>query len=64
MARPHCWKDNAEEAAERFGWGSDEWAEAFNNPASCMLEGGHDGPHDFVSDSKIGIQFGPENRNG
>lgn len=49
----HCWKGNDED----IEFGSDEWAEAFLNPATCMLEAGHEGPHEFVPDSEIGVTF-------
>jgi len=49
----HCWIGNDEVVA----WGSDAWAEAFLNPATCMLENGHEGPHDFVPDGEIVVDF-------
>lgn len=48
-----CWKSNVEWAEETFGCCSDEWADSANNPGTCMLEYGHEGPHEFVSDSSI-----------
>jgi hypothetical protein len=50
---PHCWIGNSEVVE----WGSDAWAEAFNNPATCMLLDGHEGPHEFVPDSEIVVSF-------
>ena len=49
----HCWKDRADHAADVHGWGSDEWAKAYVDNATCMRERGHDGPHDFVPDDQI-----------
>lgn len=58
MAKPHCWKDKTEHITDLHGFGSDEWAESFNEPsATCMLESGHEGPHEFVPDSQIGVTF-------
>lgn len=51
----HCWAD---------GPSLLEWMEA--NPdadveeymgSTCMLEKGHDGPHEFTPDDRIGITF-------
>lgn len=53
MIVPHCWIGNSEVVE----WGSDAWAEAFNNPATCMLLDGHEGPHEFVPDSEIVVSF-------
>lgn len=40
------------------------WEEGPREPdlsgTTCMLEDGHDGPHDFVRDSEIMIRFKPE----
>lgn len=55
---PHCWKGNDEYAAEKFGDWSEQHLEALENPATCMLEHGHDGPCDFVDDSRFGVTFG------
>lgn len=56
--RPHCWKDRTEYAAERFGFGSDQWAKAFaKGGGTCLLPSGHAGPHRFTSDSKIVVKF-------
>ena len=49
----HCWQDNA----EIHNFGSEKWVEAFLNPATCMLEAGHDGPHFFTPDEEIMIAF-------
>lgn len=56
----HCWRD---------GPSISEWLEA--NPDSdidsyvgstCMLERGHEGPHEFTPDSHIGVTFAPEHQ--
>ena len=55
----HCWKDQLEDAEERFGVGSDEWAAAYDSPGgTCMLSDGHDGPHEFTSDDRVVVSFG------
>ena len=56
----HCWKCNQEAAEEEFGHGSDEWAKAFSEPGTCMLEDGHAGPHQFTPDDRITIAFPPQ----
>lgn len=58
----HCWKDLHAHAEEKHGWGSDAWAEAYVKPgATCMLEAGHSGEHEFTDDGEIGVRFtGPE----
>lgn len=53
---PHCWMGN-DEVVE---WGSDAWAEAERHPATCMLEAGHKGPHEFIPHSEIEVTFSPE----
>lgn len=57
----HCWKDYREYAAEMFGWWSPEHCETFleGGNGTCMLECGHEGEHEFVSDSEITIEFKP-----
>lgn len=51
----HCWKGNDEDVE----FGSEAWAQAFLEPATCMLEEGHAGPHEFTPDKAIGIAFAP-----
>ena len=57
---PHCWHGRIQDIEERFGSNSAEYlatfAEGFMD-GSCMLEDGHDGPHEFVDDDKIGVTF-------
>ncbi len=53
----HCWKDKAEDAEERYGVGSSEWAEAHVEGGTCMLPAGHEGPHVFTPDGEIGVTF-------
>lgn len=55
----HCWTGNT----EFFEWGSDEWAEAFLCPATCMLMHGHEGRHEFIPDSEIKVTFEPRTVN-
>lgn len=53
----HCWKDKREDVEERLGIGSDEWVDSVLESGTCMLERGHDGPHEFVPDAEIVITF-------
>jgi hypothetical protein len=56
--RTHCWKDLHTHVEEAFGFGSDDWAASFNKPgATCMLEDGHAGPHEWTDDDRIGVTF-------
>jgi hypothetical protein len=55
--KPHCWMSNTEHAKLTHGIASDEWAEAFNNPSTCMLPDGHAGPHQWTPDGEIEITF-------
>lgn len=54
----HCWKGKSEHVAETKGYG-EEWAEAWQNDATCMLEHGHDGDHEWVSDKDIVVSLPP-----
>lgn len=55
----HCWEDRGYWFAITFGWFSDEHiqAEYVDGGGTCMLERGHDGEHEWTSDSDIGISF-------
>ena len=54
----HCWKDQLEDAEERFRIGSKEWAAVYDGPGgSCMLPIGHDGPHEFTPDDQVVVDF-------
>lgn len=56
----HCWKDEEEYFDETYGFGSDEWAAAFNRGGgTCMLDAGHDGAHEFTPDDQFTITFAP-----
>ena len=56
--RAHCWTDKHDWADEEYGWGSEKHLEIYDAPnATCMLWEGHDGPHDWVPDSEITVQF-------
>ncbi len=55
-----CWKDKREAIAEKFGDDSEEYWATFQEDyvsGSCMLEAGHDGPHEFTPDDEIGVRF-------
>jgi hypothetical protein len=66
----HCWESRREsimEEIEREAPGGDwnkspranEWLAAFwsDENATCLLEDGHDGPHEWTPDSSITIRF-------
>ena len=54
----HCWAGRRDVAEETYGLGSAEWAEAWNEPdATCMLEHGHAGPHEWTHDDSIDVRF-------
>jgi hypothetical protein len=53
----HCWADKATVMADKYGWDSAEWAEAFNENGTCMLEKDHSGPHEFTPDSEVTVSF-------
>ena len=64
----HCWtgrKEWTEEAYEKehgagSWWGSDAHVATYADDwkdGTCMLEAGHDGPHDFTNDDEIGVRF-------
>lgn len=57
----HCWEDLHDWAAQTYGWGSDKWAEIYSGDnATCMLPAGHEGPHQWTDDKKIGVTFLPD----
>jgi hypothetical protein len=53
----HCWKgyrDYLQEQGSTMG----EWIDTFiYGDKTCMLPFGHEGNHQWVSDSEIGIRF-------
>jgi len=64
----HCWKDRKEATEETYEsehgagsfFGSDAWVNTWHDDwknGTCMLEAGHDGPHDFTDDDDIGVSF-------
>jgi hypothetical protein len=56
----HCWADKAEHVAKEHGEYSPQHIDTMYGPsgnATCMLEDGHDGPHDWTSDSEIVVEF-------
>lgn len=58
----HCWEDRAFYYKQLFGFHSDEHIRAsYVDPsATCMLEAGHSGPHEWTSDDQIGVKFAEE----
>lgn len=69
----HCWADKYETLSEGLRFGSDEWAEVWldthpepdgqggvtGQSATCLLESGHTGPHQWTADDSIEVSFAP-----
>lgn len=59
----HCWAGRYEVESEGLEWGSAAWAELWiathedNGGATCMLEAGHEGPHEWTPDGEITVEF-------
>lgn len=50
----HCWQDYR----DTLEFASEAWAESYvNGNATCMLEHGHEGPHEWTPDENIGVSF-------
>lgn len=62
MAKLHCWKSKLEWLSETYGDDSDEYLSGLvseDGASTCMLERGHDGPHEWTPDGEILITFAP-----
>jgi hypothetical protein len=66
----HCWMGRREATEEAYEavhgkdswWGSEPFCETWQDDwkdGTCMLEAGHDGPHEFTDDDCIGVTFVP-----
>ena len=72
MGELHCWADKGEYLAERYGRFSPRHIEyVYGDPdpdtvrgATCFLEAGHDGPHEWTEDSEITITFAEDKPKG
>ena len=54
---PHCWADEL----SQYEVGSAEWTVMMlKGNATCLLPAGHGGPHEFIPDSEITVEFGWE----
>lgn len=56
----HCWKDRLEWITETYGYLSDQWCDYVGRDEcgeTCMLENGHEGPHEWTPDDCIRITF-------
>lgn len=53
-----CWRSNVESARDCHGEESLEYRDALSNPATCLLCGGHDGPHRYTMDGDMEFVFG------
>jgi hypothetical protein len=63
----HCWKDKREHFEDVFGYGTpeywDAWATTWSEDgqvslnATCFLEDGHSGPHEWTPDNDITVSF-------
>lgn len=51
----HCWADYM----ETLPFGSQEWIDCIveDKNASCLLEHGHEGPHEWTPDKEIVVKF-------
>ena len=50
----HCWEDYR----STLDFGGDEWAATWETGnATCMLESGHEGPHEWTKDAEIRVRF-------
>jgi hypothetical protein len=61
MAKAHCWASKLETLEEY----SPEWMKIYDGgvDSSCMLWNGHEGPHEFVPDNEIGVEFNGSDNN-
>lgn len=55
--RVHCWMDKGEWAEKHHGFLSAEHIETYVAGATCMLEHGHRGPHEWTPDESLGVSF-------
>lgn len=55
----HCWLGRREWIEEKYGFGSKEWADTFEEgkDGTCMLERDHSGEHEFIPSSEIRVTF-------
>lgn len=61
----HCWMDYRTWAEEQHGFHSDEHLSTYSEPGkTCLLEDGHDGPHEWTPDSDITVSFAPRKGEG
>lgn len=59
----HCWMGKSLHIEKTFGFHSEQHIETYMDDfvdGTCMLEAGHDGPHEFTPDSQIGVTFSGE----
>ncbi len=53
----HCWAQES----DQYEFGSMDWADCVNRgDGTCMLEEGHIGNHEFVSDDEIVVELTTE----
>ena len=62
----HCWKDEKEWLAKVYGEDSKKYLDAEKQGVSrvCMLEDGHDGPHEWTSYDDVVIYFKADGADG
>ncbi len=54
IGRPvHCWAGKA----DQHEFGSDKWAEAYENDGTCFRLSGHFGAHRFTPDADVLVTF-------
>jgi hypothetical protein len=58
LAMKHCWKSKAEQyLGNEVNCSRRRRRLEQEEPATCMLEYGHDGPHEFTPDKNITVRF-------
>ena len=59
MSDRHCWMGKTEYNEEKYGWGTPEYWEHWEESQgkTCLLPDGHDGPHEWTDDSEIVVEF-------
>jgi hypothetical protein len=61
----HCWAGKSDYYEALYGFMSPEHAAVyFEDGSTCLLDDGHDGPHEWTPDNAIGITFAEEPADG
>ena len=57
MSCCHCWLDYRNFLEVNGQEKSQEWLDTWDKNKTCMAMDGHDGPHEWVYDSDIVVEF-------